>query len=166
MIIGHFPAGYILSKKLQHHYQFQKYLWVGLAASILPDFDAINFYLDNFEQNHHDYWTHIPFFWFLMALFTFVPVYLKKNKDLTVIYILFFTNIFLHLFIDTITGEVKWLYPISDKYIAFFDWTLIYSFWGMILIYWSFLLEILVYLWALLIFLRSRRTKNHFSHSP
>ena len=58
MIIAHLPAGYILNEKLQARYNCNKYTWVGLLASILPDFDVISFYINNYEIPHHDYWPH------------------------------------------------------------------------------------------------------------
>jgi hypothetical protein len=81
MIIGHLPAGYILTKKLQTLYGYNKYIWVGLLASILPDFDVINFYLDKYEIPHHDYWPHQPFYWFVTGLLVLTVIYmLKKDK--------------------------------------------------------------------------------------
>jgi inner membrane protein len=124
------PAGYILIKKLQARYDYNKYTWVGLLASILPDFDVISFYINHYEIPHHDYWPHYPFYWLLIGIFAFPVIHLIKIEKYRMMFIFSFANIFLHLFLDTITGEVKWLYPFSDQYISFFNWQLIYSFWG------------------------------------
>ena len=158
MFIGHLPAGYVLTKKVQKNTKTGKYLLVGLIASILPDIDMLYFYLiDNRQNLHHSYWTHIPFYWLLIAAATFAIIWLLKKKNYMIAAIIFFSNIFLHLFLDTIVGKIEWLFPFTDNAYYMVDVPSVYHFWVYNFIFhWTFLLEIAVLIWAVYIFIKSR----------
>jgi len=158
MFIGHLPAGYVLTKKVQKNTKTGKYLLVGLIASILPDIDMLYFYLiDNRQNLHHSYWTHIPFYWLLIVAVTFAIIWLLKKKYYMIAAIIFFSNIFLHLFLDTIVGKIEWLFPFTDNAYYMVDVPSVYHFWVYNFIFhWTFLLEIAVLIWAVYIFIKSR----------
>src|SRR3989338_5106083 len=100
MFIGHLPAGYVLTKTVQKNIKTTKYLFIGLIASVLPDIDILYFYLiDNRQNLHHSYWIHIPFYWLIIAVVTFAIIWLTKKKEYIIASIIFFSNIFLHLFV-------------------------------------------------------------------
>ena len=160
MFIGHLPAGYILTKKLQAKLKIKQYLWIGLIASILPDIDLLYFYLiDNRQHLHHDYWTHMPFYWLIIAAVTFSTLWLLRKKAYITAAIIFFSNIFLHLFLDTIVGKIAWLYPFTNQSYYLFDVPAVHDFWVYNFIFhWTFLFEIGVMVWAIYI-LRKQRHK-------
>jgi inner membrane protein len=166
MIIGHLPAGYILTKKLQHYFEYSQYLWVGLLASILPDFDILYiihtyFFYDKIES-HHNYWTHIPFFWLVAALIILVAFTIKKRGNYRLISLFFFCNIILHIFLDFLTGgKIKWFYPLSDKSFSLFEGPALYRLW-IFPIRWTLSFEIILILWALIIFMKSKRKRRGF----
>ena len=130
MFIGHLPAGYILTKKLQTKFKTKQFLWTGLVGSILPDLDLFYFYLiDNRQHLHHGYWIHTPFYWLIIAFITYLLILLFKREKYKTLAIFFFANIFLHIFLDTIVGKIDWLYPFSNKSIVFFEVPAVYDFW-------------------------------------
>lgn len=153
MFIAHLPAGYLLTKAMQRKCKINKYLLVGLLASVFPDLDLLYFYLiDNRQHLHHSYWTHIPFFWLVAATLTF---FLKK-KNHKILAAIFFANIFLHLVLDTIVGKIEWLYPLTDKSYYLFHAPSLYSFWVYNFIFhWTFLFEITITIAAIFVFLKS-----------
>jgi inner membrane protein len=144
MFIGHLPAGYILTKTVQKNVKTSKYLLVGLIASVLPDIDILYFYLiDNRQNLHHIYWSHIPFYWLLIGIITFSIIWLSKQKVYYITAIIFFANIFLHLLLDTVVAKIMWLYPATNKAFFLFDVPAVYNFWVYnFAFHWTFLFEI------------------------
>jgi len=161
MFIGHLPAGYILTKTLQKKLGTTKYLFFGLLGSMIADIDIFYFYLiDNRQNLHHGYWIHIPFYWMMIAIVTILLFWILKKKDYIIASIIFFSNIFLHLFLDTIVGKIEWLYPITDKGYFLFDVPAVYDFWVWNFVFhWTFLFEIGIVVWAVVLFMKERDKK-------
>ncbi|HEV7822952.1 MAG TPA: metal-dependent hydrolase, partial [Burkholderiales bacterium] len=69
MIIGHLPAGYLLSTFTYMRLgsdvvSRQVFLLAGMAGAIAPDADLLYFYLiDQRQHHHHTYFTHFPVVW-------------------------------------------------------------------------------------------------------
>jgi inner membrane protein len=164
MFIAHLPAGYILTKKLQPRLKTKHFLWVGLLASLLPDIDMLYFYfIDHGRTLHHNYWIHIPFYWALIALTTFTLIFILKKKSYQPLAIIFFANIFLHLFLDTIVGKIGWFYPFSEQGIYFFDVPAVYNWWVYNFIFhWTFLFEIALIGWAACILIKNKKNCTTF----
>ena len=158
MFIAHLPAGYICTKKLQKVSKTKKYLWIGLFASILPDLDIFYFYFIDLRKHlHHSYWIHRPFYWLLIACIVFITLFLLKRKGLCKASIIFFANIFLHLFLDTVVGQVEWLYPFSDKSHYLFYVPSVYNFWVYNFIFhWTFLFEIGIIMGSIYLLLKEK----------
>ncbi len=136
MLIAHLPAGYVVTKTLQKRLETQKFFWLGLLGSILPDFDMLYFhFVDNKQTLHHYYWTHIPAFWFCMlAIFCLFGVIVRKVSYWLGI-AFFFSTVFLHLILDSIVDHgIKWAYPFSDKSFYFFNIPAKFDWWV-----WSFI---------------------------
>jgi len=151
MFIGHIPAGYITTRAIQKKHHVKTGLLLGLIASVLPDIDLIYFYLfDHQSTLHHSYWTHIPFYWLLiLAVTVLAALIFKKLKKVGPFILIFFSNIFLHLFLDTIVGKIEWLYPFSTQSFSFFEVPAVYSWWVLNFVFhWTFLFEIGVIIWA------------------
>ena len=122
-------------------------LLTGLLGSILPDFDLLYFFLaDNRQHGHHGYWTHIPYYWTTLYLFSFSYCKMVHAGRLIVtgLSILYF-NIMLHLVLDTLVGGIYWLYPINQSYLYLvniqpqFQWWV----WNFVL-HWTFAVELLI----------------------
>jgi len=166
MFIGHLPAGYVLTKALQKRFKTDRYLWLGLVASILPDVDILYFYLvDNRQTLHHSYWIHIPFYWLVMAAATFLILWSLKKKDCMMAAVVFFGNILLHLILDTLVGKIQWLYPFTDKAYYLFDVPAVYGFWPYNFIFhWTFLFEVGIMIWAIILFIRRHQPYGTSRH--
>jgi inner membrane protein len=152
MIIGHLPIGYLTTKLAASKWKvsggnIKFFMASGIIGSIAPDFDMLYFYLfDHRQHHHHTYWTHIPLFWVSMLVTLFISIRILDNKALTPIWAIFGTNVFLHLFADTIVGDIWWLSPMVDKPYALFTVPAIYHPWWLNFIFhWSFFVEILIF---------------------
>ncbi len=158
MFISHLPAGYILTKKLQDKLETKKYLWLGLVASVFPDLDMIYFYLiDNKQHLHHDYWIHIPFYWVLLMIASLLGAKIFKQKNLFKVFVIFYANIFLHLFLDTIVGKINWLYPFSETSFSFFEVPAVYDYWVYNFVWhWTFLFEVGLFVYFIILLDRYR----------
>ena len=146
MFIAHLFSGYILTDKLQRSFAIPLYMTVGLLASILPDLDMLYFYLiDNQQHLHHGYWTHIPFFWFCIAVPVFISSWLWGKRIHTLLALVFFVGILVHLFLDTIVGKIEWLQPFSSRAYYLFEVPAVYNFWVWnFVLHWTFLFELIL----------------------
>lgn len=150
MFIGHLPTGYIASSLAHDHWPFfanvkRRYLLAcGLVGSIFPDCDLLYFFLfDHRSQHHHHYWTHLPAFWLLSLFCVGCLLTLTKKTIALACVAIFGINVFLHLILDSIVGDIWWLYPWVNKPFAFFTVPAIYHPWWLnFILHWSFLLEI------------------------
>ncbi len=166
MFFGHIPAGYISTKILLHkngtnNNQSKRYRWIlflGIVAGITPDFDIPYFYLiDNRQHLHHGYWTHLPIYWagFFTLWFTLSRVFRAVPFGIygTVVSV----NLFLHLFLDTIVGKIRWLYPFSGRDFVFFHVPAVHKWWvANFVFHWTFLFEIALAVVAVYFFIKSR----------
>jgi len=160
MLISHLPAGYILSKAVLtagRNAECRLCLWTGLLASILPDLDMLYFHLIDKKQHlHHSLWPHIPAFWLSMLPIVAFSWILIRNKRYRLGSIVFFLNIILHLFMDTINGGIAWAYPFSKHLIVFFEIPPRFNWWVYsFMAHWTFGIEILVLIAAAAVFLKA-----------
>lgn len=159
MLMAHFAAGYLLSRRCltvyRHQPDYRVYMMIGLLASILPDLDLLYFYLlDNRQHQHHSYWSHIPFYWlWLYALLVF-PVKRWAGPRTLLLLNLTLCNIMLHLLLDSVASGIKWLYPLTNYYYGVWQVPAVYDFWVLnFILHWTFIPEILIVcaaLWVLL----------------
>ncbi len=170
MFIGHIPAGYISTKTvfqiLPNRYikniRLQYAIWWGIIGSIFPDFDMFYFYLiDKRQHLHHGYWTHIPFYWSCIFLLIFSILISYRKLSLTIYLFVFSINIFIHLFLDTIVGKIRWLYPFSSHDFVFFHVPALYNWWVWNFVFhWTFLFEIVIVAIAAFLIIRNIREKT------
>lgn len=160
MLISHLPAGYLLSKTIltaRRNAECRLCLWTGLLASILPDLDMLYFHLIDKKQHlHHSLWPHIPAFWLSLLLIEACSWILIRNKRYRLGSIMFFLNIFLHLFMDTVNGGIAWAYPFSKKLFVFFEIPARFNWWiYSFMAHWTFGIEIMLLIVAAMVFLKS-----------
>ncbi|HAO19498.1 MAG TPA: hypothetical protein DCQ37_02745 [Desulfobacteraceae bacterium] len=170
MFIGHIPAGYLSTKvllKVAAKYDLSNdqkkwLLYTGILASILPDFDMLYFnFIDNMKHLHHGYWTHIPFFWACIFVVWYILSFAVRSIPFGLYGYVILINIFLHLFLDTIVGKVRWLYPFSAYDVVIFNIPSVYKWWVWNFVFhWTFLFEIGLVLIAAFFIVRSLRFKN------
>lgn len=149
MFIGHISAGYLLTRSCLNVFQVprssvQPLFWVGLLASILPDFDLGYFYLIDVRQhNHHSYWTHIPLFWACSYLLLIPWTLIFKLQKAFVVSTVVFINVMGHMALDTIAGGIRWGEPFSQDYTALIAIEPSHDWWVLnFMLHWSFLIEI------------------------
>ncbi|MQV96990.1 metal-dependent hydrolase [Sinorhizobium medicae] len=117
MFIAHLPDGYLLTRGIVRKREtiWRPALAVGLIFSLAPDLDLFYFYLvDGRRTPHHDYWTHAPLFWLAAAALTVLALSLAGKRQYLIFVGIAFANVLLHLFLDSIAADIRWLYPFSD----------------------------------------------------
>ncbi len=161
MFIAHLPLGYITAKFVISRFTVQqnlqkKLLFIALLASILPDFDLFYFYLIDSSKHHHLYFPHIPIFW--LVLFVIIALWLYIRKSAYMIFLTIFAiNISLHLILDSLVGDIWWLYPWIDKPYALFTISAIYQPWWLnFILHWTFAVELLILAIAVFIFRKNK----------
>jgi inner membrane protein len=156
MLTAHLPAGYLVGRALPA----QKGLMAAaVIGGILPDFDMIWFHLiDNRAFHHHRYWVHAPGFWLAMAAVT-LPILAYLRRDWIPVALAFLASIFVHLLLDTIAGDIMWLWPYSTDMYHVFTVHPTHSHWvWSFMAHWTFALELAVWAAAITLYLRPRKS--------
>ena len=154
MFIAHLPAAFIALKTAPIRLAPQ--LTVAfLIGSVLPDSDLAYFYLlDGRQHHHHDYFTHRPMLWITLLLISFVVTHhgLRAITALS-------SGALLHLLLDSISGKIGWLWPLSDWAEPVIPVPATHDHWVMsFLTHWTFKVEIAITLIAIIVAFRA--TKN------
>ena len=153
MLTAHLPSGYVMARLWGRPAP-----WLMLAALIgamVPDLDMLWFHLvDNASVHHHRYWPHIPLIWAGIAV---VCTGILWRTQWRVAGLMFFAAIFLHLMLDTVTGGILWLYPVSSTLFRLVEVPAAYDHWVIsFLLHWTFALELAVWLAALVLWVQRR----------
>ncbi|MFN3232495.1 MAG: metal-dependent hydrolase [Alphaproteobacteria bacterium] len=148
MILAHIPAGYLLTTGILSRFggQPRRVLAIGLLASVLPDFDLAWFYLiDGRHPAHHTYPTHTPAFWILFAFGCWIACRLARLEGSGFVISVALANLLLHLALDSIAGNIRWLWPIKNAGLNFIDVPAKYDWWvWSFLLHWTILFEIAI----------------------
>jgi inner membrane protein len=178
MLLAHAPAGYLLTRFLSRtvfknsinpertERLYQIVIAAGLLGSILPDFDFIyHIFIDSDRTPHHMYITHTPVFWMILLSISIICGKLFKKPDFVIITVTGCAAAILHLVCDTLTGEIYWLYPLSNRGFNLFSVSDIHIWWVQNYIsHWTFLVEIAICTIAMVVFLRIKETINDLLH--
>lgn len=123
---GHMAAGYLVTKILisathpaiSHHQINQLLLW-GTLFAFLPDLDmfysfkkAKGFTIQDNSIEHRDYFTHAPLLWLSIGL---IIIFLSQNTFIKYLGLIFWLSSWSHFILDSINGDIRWLYPFSQK---------------------------------------------------
>ncbi len=169
MLVAHIPAGYIVSRSLLRsmgqEYNLRLYrigLIVGLIASILPDMDLLYFYfLDDRQHVHHSYLFHRPFFWAAVTAGLFTLRALVHSTLFRTAVVLICINVLVHLLLDSVTGGIAWLFPLTGERFVLFHVPARYDWWiWNFLFHWTFSFEILLLALAAAVFCRLNSCKQ------
>ena len=167
MFIGHLPAGYLLTRKLERVLCVTGWLWLGLLASVLPDFDLLWFYLvDHRRTLHHHYWIHRPFYWLIISSIWFSLSAARRSPRLRIAGFIVLPNILLHLLLDTIVGKIDWLFPWSGRGYSLFEVKATHHDWYITnyLVHWTFCFEVFVVVWAAVVLAQRWRVRANSSY--
>jgi len=166
MIIGHLPAGYVVSKLLLPYFKSQgttlkPYLWLGILGAIAPDLDMLYFHLvDHRQHHHHTYFTHFPIVWASFLFISLIWFYTARIKSRAGLATIFSLNGFIHILLDSIVGDIGWFAPFVDKLFSFFTVPALYKPWVLnFVLHWSFALELAIVLWAVTLWWRSHKAE-------
>lgn len=155
MFIAHIPASYLLAKVTTRRRLSNFHLFALSFGSIFPDIDLFRFYLiDNHQYHHHSYWTHRPFIWAAIFIVALGLTVMTKAKGKLVM-CLFFMATLLHMALDTIVGEIAWLWPLTNQ-----TWTPIHildthEIWILnFFLHWTFAVELTICVIAIFVFIK------------
>jgi inner membrane protein len=155
MIIGHAPAGYIISRLLLPCFKVKRlsaktFLWVGVIGALAPDIDMLYFHLiDQRQHHHHTYVTHFPILWLTLLICSVIWFSIAKNKGNAALATLFSINGLIHMVFDTIVGDIWWFAPFIDKPFVFFTVPALYTPWWLnFLLHGSFGIEVTITIFA------------------
>ena len=156
MIIGHLPAGYVLSKlgysRLHHVFgKYRAFVFWGMFGAVAPDLDMFYFhFVYHRSTHHHKYFSHFPSVWLALIVLSAISCFSKPCREKLGGYALLFSvSAFLHLILDSVVGDIWWLSPFVNQPFALATVPAIYSPWWLnFILHWSFLLELAICLWA------------------
>lgn len=146
MFIAHLPAAYV-ALRLWPRALSRRASTAFLAGAVAPDLDLIWFYtLGARAVHHHDYITHRPALWLALLLATW-PHPAARALSLGAL---------LHLALDTVTGKVAWLWPLSARATPLVAVPATQDHWVLsFLLHWSFGLELAILALATALALRT-----------
>lgn len=167
MIIGHVPAGYVISRLLAHYAEpldvsAKAFMWAGVVGSLAPDLDMLYFHLvDNRQHHHHTYFTHYPIVWLALLVASAIWLYTATKKNHAACAAIFSLNGFAHMLLDTVVGDIWWLAPWGNEPFAFFTVSALYRPWWLnFLLHWSFAIELAMPVWAIYLWRKSSVFKS------
>ena len=156
MLIAHMASGYVVAKAFKQ--EKKPIIISSMIFSVLPDLGLLYFYLFDSSIIHRHFFPHLPVVMVSTLLIT-LPLYpLKFFEKLRIYYLLFFTNWFVHLVLDTFTERIFWLYPLSNHGFQLIEVPAVYSHWIVsFILHWSFVVELAIVALALILFFRARK---------
>jgi inner membrane protein len=164
MFIGHLPAGYLAARYLWcrcealRGVEWKYIVAAALLGSVFPDLDWFYFYfVDHRRHHHHTYWTHLPIFWVLAVPIALLSLRATRTPRAFALAAIFGGSAFVHLLLDSIVGQIWWLYPWVDQPFSLFVVDAIYRPWWLnFILHWSFLLEVALLGAATYVYVRGR----------
>jgi len=156
MFIGHLPGAYLVFRAATPNLGKLAFAAAMLGA-VAPDVDILWFYLiDDRGHHHHSYLTHRPIIW---AGFVLIGVMLRVWAPRTGTVLSFFgAGGLVHCMLDSITGEIAWLWPFSDAAYPLVTVQATHSHWILsFLNHWTFKVEIVIAVIALIVWIVSWR---------
>jgi inner membrane protein len=166
MIIGHLPAGYIISKLFVRHAEpmgvsAKAFMGLGVIGALAPDLDMFYFHIiDHRQHHHHTYFTHYPIVWLALLAASLVWFFTSSKKNSAACAAIFSLNGFVHMILDSIVGDIWWFAPWGSAPFAFFSVPALYKPWWLnFLLHWSFAIEIAVTVWAIYLWRKPRHPK-------
>lgn len=148
MFFAHLPAGYLVSRALVRGGEHTGIKWTlaaGMLGGVFPDLDLLYLYLlDATPQHHHTYWTHLPIAWLGCSVLAWIATrqrWAAVRQPLAAFLLAWLS----HLLLDTVTGNIWWLYPLIDKPYSWVGVEARYQPWWMnFLLHWSIGLELAI----------------------
>lgn len=134
MIFGHGPSGFfmtwllrILPENMKWNNVKTKYiLLLGTVGAMAPDLDLFYTYLVDAGVSHREFITHTPFFWLLASLIVFILLTITRKQQYIPYALTFTLGGVLHVVFDTITAQIRLLYPFSRDFMGVADFGILF----------------------------------------
>lgn len=160
MFIGHLPGAYLIFRTTAPNLGKLAFA-AAMIGAVAPDIDIFWFYLiDDRGHHHHSYLTHRPIIWASILL---IGLLIRQWRLQIGTFLTFLgAGGLVHMLLDSITGEVAWLWPFSDATHPLVVVQATHSHWILsFLNHWTFKVEILITVIALIVFVVTwRRSKR------
>lgn len=115
MFVAHAPAGYLCARGV-FGARGDRAVVVGcVVGALVPDVDLLRFWWEHGQTHHHRYWTHLPAAWLAIAAVVLSLLRLAQRRR-TRVAAAFFVGVASHLLLDTVCGDIAWLWPLSDRF--------------------------------------------------
>ncbi|MHB1085725.1 MAG: peptidoglycan DD-metalloendopeptidase family protein [Thiobacillus sp.] len=166
MFFAHIPAGYLAGRAVLRGNQpgsnqpdYLKWILVaGMTGGGFPDIDLLySSWFDATPQHHHTYWTHLPIAWLGCVMLAWG---VSRNRSVSIRLGLatFFAAWLSHLMLDSIAGDIWWLYPYIDQPFSLVSIQARHQPWWMnYLLHWTMALELLIITFAVGLEVKSPR---------
>lgn len=160
MLIAHAPVGYLLGAALRRWSSVPGLVPAAVAGALAPDLDMVLFLADP-TIHHHAWPTHWPVVWLGLAAAAAPGLAWPASRTRAVLGLVFAASGFLHLALDTVAGDVRWLAPLSER-----AWSLVRvsrrfePWWLNFVVHWTFGVELVVVTLAVAVRLRRRNGNN------
>lgn len=150
MFIAHVPAALALGRLMTRRRLTLPVIVTAALGAVFPDFDLIRFYLfDNHQRHHHEYWTHIPAIWGMIAL-AWWALTKGLKRPFGTLPLVFLLAVISHLLLDTMAGEIEWGWPFSNRGFNLVTVPATQAKWYMsFVMHWTFAIEISISIAAL-----------------
>ncbi len=160
MIFGHLPGAYLAFKAAAPRALSTSIFAAGMVGALFPDIDLFWFYFVDFRaHHHHEYLPHRPAVWLGLMIVFFVLTRRSGNR-LAPIGMSFCAGALVHLVLDSIAGQIFWLWPLSDSAVTLVTVPATHShFLLSFMAHWTFKVEIFVTTLGAIVFLHSRYRK-------
>lgn len=113
MLIAHAPVGYLLGTTLRR-WMAPGVVPMAVAGGLFPDIDMLMWFA--IPSIHHHAWpTHWPIVWITAGALLAPAVVHPVTRARATLLSVFVASAFLHLVLDTLAGDVRWLAPLSDQ---------------------------------------------------
>jgi len=155
MITAHLPSGYLLSRAARWR---GPVMLAALVGAVWPDIDLFFFYfVDDRALHHHRYWVHAPAFVLVVSLALLVLTRWRWSSQFPLA-VAFCGAWGLHILLDSLAGDIMWLWPFSTQLFALFTVPAIHENWIVsFLLHWTFLAELAIWATTLTLLIQSRR---------
>lgn len=151
MFIAHLPAGLLLGGS-RFFAADRRARWAAVIGALIPDLDMLRFVVDHGAVHHHRYFSHLPGWWLAVALVTSLLVRLPPLKPWRLPAFAFFLGVGSHLVLDSVVGDIAWLWPFSDRFFHLFSVANDGRHWIVTFVmHPSFLLELGMVFWAVVV---------------
>lgn len=165
MFVAHAPVGYITHRLLFPRAEKlgvtrRTFLFWAVFGAVAPDLDLFYFFLiDHRQHPHHAYASHWPLCWVLLLLLA--ALWFGRDRRRGALALVFSLGGLLHMVLDTVAGDIRWLAPFSDRaYALFHVQAVLQPWWLSFFVHPSFLLELLLVALALVLWWRARSERG------